>query len=334
MGERPRRMSTTRNRRSALLLAIAATASPAAAQLPSLTLDPAFPGTQVTALRLSGPQDPAGVTGLAVLPQAATINHQTLAAGTLLASFGSVSGGEANRVYAVDPLSGAILPDLSVSYGPGVFDGKPDAGLLLLPGGRYLSMQYAPMAVVLAQFEADGPGRVLDSFPLPTFQFPNGGGIGFLDDDTIYVTSWNRRALWRADFAIAGDDLSLSNLTQISSNLGGPGPDGVAIIPPNAAGELRNYAGNLILARFSGFGDGYVDVIDTSGNMLQRLATYHRNAADGVIGPDGLTFAPDGTLFVGDFDQTIFRIESVPEPATLLLLAAGAGLRGRRRQPV
>lgn len=321
-------------RRWCALLTSAAACAAAAAQLPSMTLDAAFPGAKVTPLRISGPHDPAGVTGLAVLPGSATFNHQTLAAGTILASFGAVTGGEPNRIYAVDPLSGAILPDLSISYGPSVLDGKPDAGLLLLPGGRYLSMQYAPMAVVLGQFEADGPGRVLDAFALNTFQFPNGGGIGLLDDDTIYITSWNRRALWRADFALAGDDLSLSNLTQLNSNLGGPGPDGVAIIPPNAAGELRDFAGNLVLARFSGVGDGYVDVIDTSGNMLQRVATYHRNAAEGVIGPDGVTFAPDGTLFVGDFDQTIFRIESVPEPATIgLLLVATLAQARRRRGP-
>jgi sugar lactone lactonase YvrE len=147
--------------------------------------------------------------------------------------------------------------------------------------------------------------------------------MGRLDEDTLYVTSWAEQALYTVDFTVDGDDLLLSDLTVVNPFIPGTGPDGVAIIPPNAPGELAGYAGNLVIARFGGTYDGYVDIFDPAGRGLARLATYRKNNTPGFIGPDGITFGPDGTLFVSDFDQTIFRISAVPEPATVLLLATG-----------
>ncbi|MBU0638137.1 MAG: SMP-30/gluconolactonase/LRE family protein [Planctomycetes bacterium] len=312
--------------------AVLLAASIAAADLPSLSLHPAFSDLTVTPLRLNGPCDPAGTTGLEVLPRETVINNQVLPAGTILAMLGTVVGGDDNRVYAVDPIDGHILPDLSVSYGPAAGTGRPDAGMVLAPESEthYLGMQYSPMAVFLGEFEADGPGLLHNVVNLPAHLFPNGGGLGLADDDTLYITSWETRSLYAVDFDIVDNELTLGQPTLLGRTPAGAGPDGVAVIPPNAAGGLADYAGNLILARFSGIGDGLIDIIDTQGGFVQRVARYHKNDATGFIGPDGLTFGPDGTLFVSDFDQTIFKI-AVPEPAGFTLLVVGLLYCGRRR---
>lgn len=319
--------------RYALLLTLGL-GSRALAQLPSLTPTADFPRLRVGALRLDGPAgDGGGVTGLSVLGVDTVMNGQRLKAGTILAALGRVDGGQDNRIYAVDPLTGGFLPDIATTYGPAAADGKPDAGLLLLGGGsgRYLVVQHAPMAIHLGQFEEGGPGRLLDVRNLSNSRFPNGGGIGLLDDDTLLITSWKGRALWKADFKIIDDDLQVGKLQLIKDNLGDPGPDGVAVIPENAPGRLSELAGNLLLTRFSGREESFLDVISPDGEFLQRVATYRKNGAPGLLGLEAVTFDVDGTLYVSDFGRTIFKV--TPEPCSALLMVLGGllwGTRGRR----
>lgn len=316
---------------SRLMVVLVLTGAEAAADLPTLDIHPDFPSLRVNPLRIEGPLAPAGTTGVTVLDRSLTLNNQILPAGTLLSSFGTVNGGAGNRIYAIDPNTGAVLPDLSIHYGPASSNGRPDAGLLLFDNDRYLSFQFGPVGINLGRFEPDAPGRLLDTELLPGEQFSNGGGMGLLDEDTLYVTSWREHALYTVDFSIDGDDLSLTNLQLVNPFLPGLGPDGVAVIPANAAGELANFAGNLVIARFGGSVDGFVDIFSPQGVGLRRIATYRKNDRIGFIGPDGVAFGPDGSLFISDFDQTIFKVTAIPEPATLILLVLGAALFPWRR---
>ncbi len=299
---------------------LAAGAAPELMATPMMTVAPGFGQVQVTRLPIQGAMPPGGTTGVAVLPQERVYNNQRLPAGTVLTMLGPVVGGDPFRIYAVNPDTGALIPSLAVSYGPASLNGFPDAGLLLLENDMYLAMEYAPMGVVLGRFQRDGPGEALSEVFLPVDDFPNGGGIGLLDQDTLYITSYERRTLWTADFRIVEDQLQLDPPVLLNADLGGPGPDGIAIIPPNAAGELADYAGNLILARFGGRGEGYVDVVDREGRFLRRLATFDPGGSRDFIGPDGVTFGPDGTLWVSDFDRALYKFTEIPEPLSMILL--------------
>ena len=103
---------------SRIIVVLVLTGAEAAADLPTLEIHPAFPSLRVNPLRIDGPLAPGGTTGVTVLDRPLMLNNQVLPAGTLLSSFGTVNGGADNAIYAIEPNTGAVLPDLSIHYGP------------------------------------------------------------------------------------------------------------------------------------------------------------------------------------------------------------------------
>lgn len=118
-----------------------------------------------------------------------------------------------------------------------------------------------------------------------------------------------------------------------------PGPSGLYVINPNATvSKFSNDLVSALIIDFDAVGTYFDNYMFVAGQGLDGQGYVFRVAPDGTATEfmrdvSSFAFGADGALYVsyynwGTHDVTIARV--IPEPATLLLLAAGALLCRRR----